>query len=105
MNIKRNLYILISLFILNGCAFFAGDPHENFINSVLKSRIGESMDTPRTNIIPQFLLSTRILDNGNIQYRYSGNRGCIEIYEVNPQTRIIINATFEGTEKTCVLYP
>ena len=55
------------------------------------------------------LISKRMLSNGNQEYRFatvlSQKLPCIEIFEVDPQTGIILKADFEGTEKNCYIIP
>ncbi len=79
-------------------------PHENFVNN-LNSRVGRSIDIPRTDLKPTLLLSERQLQNGNVEYRYRYLGNCVQVYEVDPSTRIIKRATWEGSEKSCIAPP
>lgn len=74
-------------------------PQENYAR-VIAAMVGTNIDR-----LKETPLSERYLGNGNVEYRYRYNQGCIEIYEVDPQTRIIKNASYEGSAKWCNLAP
>lgn len=97
---KRVLAVLVVL-----CAACTTvTPHENFAN-ILNGRVGESFDIPRTDLKPPLLLSERQLQNGNVEYRYRYLGDCVQIYEVEPSTRIIRRAAWKGSEKSCIVPP
>ena len=105
MNIVRTInYCLACLVILNATSCVVIMPHENFKND-LRLWVGANIDSPHYNIKPELLLSTRILDNGNIEYRYRYLGDCVRLFEVDPKSRIILRVGFEGSEKFCILPP
>jgi hypothetical protein len=110
----RQLSILIVL-LLTGCFIGLPDPHENFIE-ILHSQIGHKWNEMPSYQFPseEHLISSRALPNGNIEKRYKrhkrtwgfGEKGtCIQIYEIDPKTDIIVDAGFEGKKTDCVINP
>jgi len=71
----------------------------NMINSQVGRIFSENEIIRKENFI-------KIVDlpNGNKEYWYKhGNKPCRCIYEVNPETQIIVGARFEGSESACAL--
>lgn len=105
---------LACLALLIGCA----TPHENFARNI-RSHIGDKW----TELGPAFppesdLINSRVLPNGNIEKTYrstwrfgwdrSVERICIQIFEIDPKTDVILSADFRGernTEEDCVSPP
>ncbi len=110
-SVKSPLCIVI-LLLASGCALFAPDPHENFLE-IMHSKIGEKWnELPRTQYPDEKdLISSQTLSNGNIEKKYrqvwgfKKNRICISIYEIDPKTDIIVGVGFEGKKEDCVIYP
>ena len=81
--------------------------HENF-KSFLSHTLGKPISY-RLAGAGRTPLSITKLQNGNDEYRYELNGpnvrrpSCIRIFEVNPETKIILRATYEGNEKGCVI--
>ena len=87
-----------------GCAGIT--PHENFMDS-LKNAIGRSLDNKPSYLWPheEDLIDSKTLPNGNIENRYKYLRTCKYIFEIDPKTRTIVAARFEGKESDCVINP
>lgn len=79
-------------------------PQENYARYIM-SEIGTKIDSS-DSFIGRTPISVRTLANGNIEYQYPyGGGQCIETYEVDSKTRIILNASYAGSEKACQLSP
>lgn len=106
--------IIFCLFCItfSGCAFFAIDPHENF-KAHLNSKIGKKWNELPSHQFPseEYLVGNKTLPNGNLERRYKitwgfgKKRTCIDIYEIDPKTDIIVGVGFEGKETDCVINP
>jgi len=109
---KIRLLCLMFPLVFAGCAFFAPDPHENF-KTIMHSKIGKKWNELPSYQYPseEYLFSSRILSNGNLEKRYKifwgfdKKRMCIDIYEIDPKTDIIVGVDFEGKKKDCVINP
>ena len=101
MNFKTYVSSLALLFTAS-CAY--EDPHVYFLRGIERS-VGTTLHG--YEFAKLYKAQSNIqLPNGNIEYRYAGNLGrCIRIYEVNPKTDIIVQASFEGNKKDCVQMP
>lgn len=95
--------VLISCVLVaaSGCAGVT--PHENFKEG-LRLMVGYNIDTFRSRT-RKTLLSESALANGNVEYRFLYRQDCTEIYEVDPKTRLIVRADFEGSERSCTIVP
>jgi hypothetical protein len=73
----------------------------------LHSTIGRSIDNVPPYEWPhaEDLIDITPLPNGNSEYRYKYLRTCRYIFEVDPKTRTIIGARWEGKETDCVINP
>lgn len=80
------------------------DPHENFLKSQ-RSMVGTNMDRYGAYLTPENLLSKRQLPNGNVEYRYRLLARCIQILEVNPNSRVIEGAESVGGAQDCFIQP
>ena len=104
----KKLFCISYLLVFIGCI----NPHENF-KGILHSQIGQKWDEMPYYQIPseEELISSRILPNGNMEKKYKTLRGwrhnrvCIQIYEIDPKTDIIVDVGFEGSEADCVWNP
>src|SRR4051812_47843818 len=81
-------------------------PHENFVEGAMTAMVGQ--DIRRDLDYDKFQQST--LPGGNIEFRWvrifpPGEKPCTLIYEVNPRSYIIVRATYDGSERDCVLPP
>lgn len=92
--------------ILSGCAFSAGSPHENF-KSHLYAEVGKSIENA-----PSYswrhekdLIAAKSLPNGNIENKYRYRGSCVYFFEIDPKTRTIVGARFEGKETDCIVNP
>lgn len=97
-----------SLFITFSLSCATISPHQNFKDQ-LKKAVGTSIEDtrPGTWVDRRKPINVRTLTNGNVEYTYLYVRGrsCEFMFEVNPSTRIIVNARFEGKESDCVINP
>ncbi len=92
---------LLSLII--GCTILT--PHENFKHNIT-TKIGLSIDQIGGGWTrSEDLVSMINLPNGQVAYTYKYVRSCLYTFEVNPVTRIITAARWEGSEKDCVIAP
>ncbi len=90
---------------MSGC--YTLNPHENF-KAHLYQTVGQSLDE-----IPSYqwpfekdLIDSKVLPNGNIENKYKHYReNCFYIFEIDPKTRKIVGARFEGKETDCVINP
>jgi len=102
--IKLTSFITIIILSI-GCANIS--PHDNF-KEAIASEIGTSIDNA-----PSYswrhekdLISSRVLPNGNIENKYKYYKeACVYFFEIDPQTRVIVKARFEGNKNDCVLIP
>jgi hypothetical protein len=106
----NKVYVCIMMWALFACSTVS--PHENFKNALYGEkgwpvRIGQSIDNVGRGSFPDVkaLVGIKPLDNGNSEYRYRFRGTCRYMYEVNPTTRKIVRAYFEGSEADCVLTP
>lgn len=104
----RSLHGVLCAMGLAGSVLMAGctstTPQENYARYI-QSNVGENIDNS-VRFIGSRRISERLLENGNIEYRYSYAREqCIETYEVDAKTRIVLNASFAGSEKACQFSP
>jgi hypothetical protein len=51
------------------------------------------------------LISRTDLSNGYVAYRYRAGGTCRYTFEVDPNTDIIVAATWEGDAKHCIIIP
>jgi len=102
----RNCFLIISAFLISGCVFFAGSPHDNFIGH-LNYQIGNNIDEVPYYQIPhrEDLINSKKLPNGNIENKYKYRGTCRYFYEINPETRKIVSSRFEGDDKDCSINP
>lgn len=78
-------------------------PQENYARYIQR-HIGENIDSSTS--FGSRRISERLLENGNIEYRYSYAGGqCIETYEVDSKTRVILSASYAGSDDACQLSP
>lgn len=101
--IKATIFFIISV-VLSSCATIS--PHENFKDALYGS-VGQSLDNKPDYLWPheRDLIDSKALPNGNIENRYQYLRSCVYIFEIDPNTRTIVGAGFEGSEKDCVINP
>jgi hypothetical protein len=105
----NNIVLVVTvaaIIMMNSCAFFAGSPHDNF-KAHLYHTIGINIDSIPYYQMPskQSLISSRELPNGNIENKYMHRGTCVYFIELDPKTRIIVGARFEGSESDCVVNP
>ena len=83
-----------------------GLAHENFKRNLYRNT-GKNLDEIPPYQFPQEknLIGSVPLQNGNVENRYKFNKTCILIYEVDPKTRKIVGAGFEGSERDCSIVP
>jgi hypothetical protein len=95
---------LTGLVTLSTSACTSTTPQENYARFV-QSTIGANIDSSDI-FVDKSPISKRLLENGNVEYLYPYAGGqCIETYEVNSKTRVIVSARFSGNEKACQLAP
>ncbi len=108
---RKRFLCFIIMITLTGCAFFAPDPHENY-KAIMHSKIGKKWnELPSYEFPPEeYLISSKTLPNGNLEKKYKRTWGfrkrtCIDIYEIDPKTDIIVGVGFEGKKEDCVINP
>ncbi len=101
---SRLSFLIFLLMLFAGCA--TTSPHENF-KAHLYQKVGMSLDEipPYWWPYEEDLIDSNVLANGNLRNRYKYRGTCVYIYEINPQTRIIVDAGFEGKETDCIVNP
>lgn len=101
---KKSAWIMLIVITFLGCNSMT--PHENF-KAQLNNKIGKKWNELPYFQFPseKYLISTKILTNGNLEKRYRSRKKCIHIYEIDPKTNIIVNASFEGSETDCAINP
>ncbi len=108
MSRYRNVFQLIITIAITlisvGCLGIT--PHENF-KAHLYQKIGMRLDDIPSYWWPyeEDKVDTKVLPNGNIENKYKYRGTCFYIYEIDPKTRKIVGARFEGSEKDCVVNP
>jgi len=111
--VKLLVTTLLLLLLVSCISFTLPSPYENFqiLHNLL---IGRKIDDPDLLIggwtNPKELIKVVRLPNGHDEYYYvsywrGGQSTCRAIYEVNPETRIIVGFRWEGTEKDCGIQP
>ena len=103
---QAKILFVSSALMLSGCAFFAGSPHQNFVDH-LNAMIGKSIDdTPSYQWPhPEDLIESRILPNGNMENKYKYRGTCRYIFEIDQKTRKIVGARYEGKDTDCYINP
>ncbi len=99
--------IVITVLILLALGCLGITPHENF-KAHLYKQIGKSLDEipPYQWPFEKQKVDSKVLPNGNIENKYKYYRGnCFYIFEIDPKTRKIVGARFEGSERDCVINP
>lgn len=106
--------LLAGMFMMAGCSSQRYDRsywHENFVNS-LHSKIGKNFDQPGSGWEnASNARSKTTLPNGNVVYLYrmtplkepAVEVPCEYTFEVNPETRIVVDARWKGDH--CFLIP
>jgi len=92
----------IPVFLISACLGIT--PHENFKNA-LNAMIGYRID----EIQPGWaragdFVSKSTLPNGHLEYWYK-ETSCSYFFEVDPLTKKILGARFEGRDEDCVIFP
>jgi hypothetical protein len=100
----RLIIILISCLIAVSCSSVS--PHENF-KQIIGSKIGMNIDSPPevTGINPNNLISSTVLQNGNLEKGYLYRETCKYFFEVDQRTHNIVGWRFEGNEHDCEISP
>jgi uncharacterized protein YceK len=96
--------VFLTLVICSGCSSVR--PHDNFVNQ-LNVMIGRNLDDIPSYKWPREkdLIGSVKLPNGNIKNRYKYKGTCLYIFEINPKSRQIVGASFEGNESDCIINP
>ena len=93
---------------LTGCTSIT--PHENFVTA-LNRDIGTSVGIePMLSLCSRGLknIESRTLPNGNVEDRHIMRRGhseCVYYCVVDPKTRLVVSARFEGSGDNCIIPP
>ncbi len=106
LHYRNILMVVFSMLLISGCAFFAASPHDNFIGH-LNLQIGHNIDNVPYYQIPhkEDIIDSKVLPNGNIENKYLYRGTCRYHYEIDPKTRIIVGARFEGLDTDCSINP
>lgn len=99
-------FFVIPLLVVMLCNCAATDPHENF-KRIMSRAVGKNLsDGPSlTHALPNRLVSTEILSNGNILNTYLYRRTCYYMLEIDKSTQIILGVTHKGTKQDCAIIP
>jgi hypothetical protein len=97
--------------LLVSCVSFT-PPYQNF-QDIHRMHIGRKVNDPglvaNGFVDPVDFVKVVRLPNGHDEYyhrgHYRGHSTCLEIYEVDPETLIIVGFRWEGTEKDCGIVP
>ena len=94
------MLLAVSLFgiVLSSCGSLPS--HEIFVQ-YNDSRVGRNFDKENRSTSVKGYVDGRFLPNGNVEYGFKWRATCRVYYEVNPETRIIVDWRWEGT--VCVL--
>lgn len=94
--------LIVSLLgiVLSSCASLLSG-HERFV-LYNNSKVGRNFDKEDRGTSIQKYADSRALPNGNIEYGYKWRRTCYVYYEVDPETRIIVDWRWEGSQGYCV---
>lgn len=95
------LFMLLVVMAPFGCTTVT--PQENFKDALYRE-IGKSIDNSMW-APKRYLISEKTMSNGNVEYRYRYLRSCQYMFEVEPKSRVIVNARYEGKEFDCVINP
>ena len=106
-SVRKALSITIACFIsiaLISCAPVT--PHENAV-LMMKDTIGKKwIEVPPYQFPSEKdLISSKKMSNGNIEKRYKTSRKCVEVFEIDPNTDVIVNASLEGKDTDCIAIP
>lgn len=108
-SMQSHLSSLVIAVLLAGCGIGVGysteDRHEAF-KTMYGRQVGlNSDDRDRSWLAryPEDIVGRRVLPNENIEVEFRTTSGprCRVFYEIDPETRIIINWRFEGSEQDC----
>ena len=75
--------------------------HENFLTFAGR-HVGSNMEEVNPTTRVTGYVDGRILANGNSEYGFKYWKTCRVYYEVDPETRIIVDWRWEGLRKDCV---
>ena len=79
--------------------------HQHFL-STLKSMVGQDITKTQSSMAwPNRKIDETAIGNGLVRYRYWYVKDCIEIFDVDARTNMIVSATFEGTTAQCSIPP
>lgn len=106
LDLGRAALVAAAAIALNGC--ITKSPHENFM-SLMSHEVGRSTsdrDSYR-NKVPDWLIASRILPNGNVEEAYHAGRRwrCPVFFEIDRTAGRIIGWRYEGEERDCVILP
>jgi hypothetical protein len=76
--------------------------HRNFLVT-LNGLVGRQIDNPHPWLQSQLKLSEEALSNGRVRYRFGRPGRCIEVFDVDPTSKKIVAATFEGSDMDCAI--
>ncbi|MES1982085.1 MAG: hypothetical protein V4443_06375 [Pseudomonadota bacterium] len=99
---SMSVVVACILLPMSGCTSIS--PHANFLQA-LNGSIGRGIDNVPSYHWPHAkdLIETKHLQNGNIENTYKYIRTCRYIFEVNPNSRSIVGARYEGSERDCII--
>jgi hypothetical protein len=103
---KYSTFILstVLLIALGACA--NADLHDMYVRQ-MSAHVGHAFNKT-TQAQRGTPVSVKTLTNGNMEYQYRHTRfhECIDIYEVDPKTDIVVRYGFiQGPKKDCKWYP
>lgn len=100
----RLVGVMVAVSLMLSSCGFNDDPHRNFQKFTnLNGYKLSTFEFFRT----ETPLSVRLLGSGNVEYRYKypSRRTCVTVYEVDPDSGIVLHSSFEGGEMDCVWNP
>ncbi|MCG3115667.1 MAG: hypothetical protein LLH30_08325 [Candidatus Manganitrophus sp. SA1] len=100
---QMRYFIIIGMLFgdLLGCRSSVS-PHQNF-KDFMNNRIGRKFDYEETR--RNHFVKEVELQNGNKEYWFKMRKTCRYMFEVNPESGIVVGMRYEGTEETCAIVP
>jgi hypothetical protein len=94
---------VVATTLLVACASVT--PHQNFV-AHMEGNIGKRIDDPSAMwVMPQHLLGTSNLANGDVEYVYRFQGSCRYFFEVDPKSNVMVKWRYEGSDRDCAIMP
>ena len=106
MDYKKLMFLMSAVILPFSISCSSVTPHDNFKNN-MKSNIGRKVDD-ETSYVARYegwLVSSYVIENGNVENKYQWRGSCIFYFEINKTTNTIVNWRFEGSADDCAIVP